>query len=86
MIVKTVKVSEKGQIAIPREMRKKAGINEGDDLIIVQRGDKLLLETTNKIQERLQSEFSDLVKLSEKSLMKLWDNKADEVWNKYLKK
>lgn len=86
MIVKTVKVSEKGQIAIPREMREKAGINEGDDLIIVQKDNRLLLETTKRIQEDFQDEFSDLIKLSEKSLMNLWDNEADEVWNQYLKK
>ena len=86
MIVKTVKVSSKGQISIPLEMREETGINKGDELILVQEGKKILIETVGKISKKIEDDFSDLIKLSEKSLTKLWDNKSDEIWNKYLKK
>jgi len=36
----TVTVTDKGQIAIPTELRKKYEIKQGDKLIIVQRDDK----------------------------------------------
>ena len=86
MIVKTVKVSNKGQISIPLEVRKETGINKGDELILVQEGKKILIEVAREVSKDVKDDFSDLLKLSEKSLLKLWDNKADNVWNKYLKK
>jgi len=44
MIIKTVKVSDKGQIAIPLDIRKINGINKGDNLIIIQEKGKILIE------------------------------------------
>lgn len=84
MIIKTVKVSEKGQIAIPSEMREETGIHQGDELILVQEGKKILIEPVGEVHKQVKDDFSDLLKLSEKSLMKLWDNEADKVWDKYL--
>ena len=81
MIVKTVKVSEKGQIAIPIEIRESTGIQQGDELILVQKGNKILIEPVKRVKKYIEDDFSDLLKLSEKSLMKLWDNKEDEVWD-----
>ncbi|MBS3157552.1 AbrB/MazE/SpoVT family DNA-binding domain-containing protein [Candidatus Woesearchaeota archaeon] len=83
MIIKTVKVSDKGQIAIPLDIRKINGINKGDNLIIIQEKGKILIE---KASERIKDDFSDILKISEKSLKEVWDNKEDEVWNQYLKK
>ena len=30
-----------------------------------------------------EDDFSDLIKISEKSLTNLWDNESDEIWNSY---
>lgn len=81
MILKTVKVSDKGQIAIPHDVREKAGINKGDTLIIIQEDNKLLLEKTS---EKMKDDFKDILKLSEHSLKEVWDNKDDDIWNEYL--
>ena len=43
MIVKTVKVSDKGQIAIPQSIREEVGINQGDELVIFQSDGKILI-------------------------------------------
>jgi len=83
MILKTVKVSDKGQIAIPQDVREKAGINKGDILIIIQEDNKLLLEKTS---EKMKDDFKDILKLSEHSLKEVWDNEQDNIWNEYLKK
>ncbi|VVB80811.1 Antidote-toxin recognition MazE, bacterial antitoxin [uncultured archaeon] len=83
VIVKTVKVSDKGQIAIPLEIREETGIGKGDELILVQEGKRILIEPVKKISKQVKDDFSDLLKLSEKSLKKLWDNKADKVWDNY---
>ena len=86
MIIKTVKVSDKGQIAIPLEIREEVGINKGDELVVIQKGEKILIEQSRKFKDKVIDDFSDLAYISEKSLMKLWDNKEDEIWNQYIEK
>ena len=86
MILKTVKVTEKGQIAIPLEIRNQAKINKGDELIVFNVDDKILLEKSKKISIYMEDDFKDMLKLSEKTLRKLWDNKEDEIWGRYDKK
>ena len=83
--IKTVKVSDKGQIAIPQIIREKAGINKGDELVMVQADEKILLEKAQKISTEMKDDFKDLLKFSEQSLKSIWDNKEDEIWNSYLK-
>ena len=86
MLIKTIKVSDKGQIAIPQNIRKEAGIKTGDELIIAQTNGKILLEKSKKISTKIKDDFRDLVKFSEQSLRRIWDNKEDDIWNSYLKK
>ncbi len=86
MIVKTVKVSDKGQIAIPQEIREEAGIKKGEELIIVQDNGTILLEKAQKVAAKMKDDFKDLLKFSEQSLKKVWVNKEDNIWNEQLKK
>lgn len=79
MIVRSIKVSEKGQIAIPLDIRKQAGINKGDSLILIQENGKIMLEKESK---KLKDDFSDLLKHSEVVAEELWRNKEDEIWDK----
>ena len=86
MIIKTIKVSDKGQIAIPKEIRKEAGINKGEELIIVQDNGTILLEKSQNVAMKVKDDFKDLLKFSEQALKSVWDNKADDIWSDYLKK
>ncbi len=52
------KLSKKGQIVIPKEIRERFGIKPGDAVIFKIKGDKVILE---KIQEKI----SDILKDSE---------------------
>lgn len=81
MLVKTVKVSEKGQICIPTDIRQLARIQQGDDLILIQVGEKLLLEKVNVIAKQTKKEFRDLLKHSEQVAKKLWSSKEDDIWD-----
>ena len=78
MIVKTVRVSDKGQISIPINIRDLAGINTGDELIVIQEGSKILLEKPENI---IRDDFRDLLKHSERVAKKLWSNKKDKIWD-----
>lgn len=79
MFIKTIKVSDKGQIAIPLDMRKRSGINTGDNLIIIQDNGKIMLEKPIK---KMKEDFNDLLKHSETIAEGLWRNKEDEIWDK----
>ena len=72
---KTVKLSNKGQIVIPKDMREDLGLSQGDDILLIAEGDVIILEKVRK------ENFRDLLKLSEKTLRKVWDNEEDEIWN-----
>jgi AbrB family looped-hinge helix DNA binding protein len=69
MIIDTTKMSSRGQIVIPLEMRRE--IKEGDKLIIVQKDDEIILKKS----------LPENAILSEKSFAKNWLNKEeDEAW------
>jgi AbrB family looped-hinge helix DNA binding protein len=75
MDVKIIKVTDKGQISLPVGIRDALKIGRGDELIITRTDDSLIIKKLKR------DDFSDLLKHSEKVAKKLWDNKADEVWN-----
>ena len=85
-MIKTLTVSEKGQIAIPLSVREKMKIQKGDELILVQLDGKILLEKLEKIAGKIEDDFKDIMKFSEDSLKSVWDNKEDDIWSSYLKK
>ncbi len=79
METKIIKVSDKGQVSIPIDIRKSIGINVGDELVILRDGKNIFLKKVEK------DDFRDLLLLSEHSLKEVWDNESDEIWNEYLK-
>jgi len=86
MKMSVVTVTEKGQIAIPTSIREAAGIKKGDILIVIEADGKILLEKTKKIAEGMKDDFKDIIKFTELSLEKVWNNKEDEIWEQYRKK
>ena len=86
MEIKTVRVSEKGQIAIPTSMRENIGIERGDELILVEAEGKILIEKSDKVLKSLKDDFEDILKYNEDSLKEVWDNKEDDIWASYLRK
>lgn len=84
-IVGTVTVSGKGQISIPREIRKHLGVEKGSKLVLVLKDKKLLIYKAADISQSTEEGFGDTVQYSELSLKKIWDNEGDEVWNRHLK-
>lgn len=76
---KIIKVTDKGQISIPAVIREALAIYTGDKLILSRKEDTVILK---KFKEE---DFSDLLKLNEESLSRIWNNDEDEIWNSYLK-
>ena len=82
--LKTVRVSEKGQITIPRDIQILLGLKKGDRLVLVTKSDKLLIQKASGLEKQMEDDFGDLLAHSEKTLEKLWLNKEDDIWDKYL--
>ncbi|MBS3086915.1 AbrB/MazE/SpoVT family DNA-binding domain-containing protein [Candidatus Pacearchaeota archaeon] len=69
MQIDTTKMSSRGQVVIPVDMRK--DIKEGEKLIVIRKDDEIILKKN----------ISEWTLLSEKSLAKTWLNKEeDEAW------
>jgi AbrB family looped-hinge helix DNA binding protein len=49
----TTKLSSKGQVVIPEEVRKELGLNEGDQFVVIGQGDAVILKviTPPKLEE-----------------------------------
>ena len=82
---KKVKVSDKGQISIPMEIQREVGIKKGDELLLIRKGQKIVLEKPGRIVEVLNDELADLQGISEASLRRMWLRKKENVWDRYLK-
>ena len=85
MDLKTIKLSEKGHISIPKDIREGMHLKKGDKLILVARGEQLILQKADSFLKKLgmKEESIGTMMLSEESLKKDWDNRYDERWNKY---
>lgn len=85
MDLKTIKLSEKGQISIPKDIRKGMHLKKGDKLVLIAKGDKLILQKAESLMKKLSidEESVGTMMLSEETLKKDWDNEYDERWNKY---
>ena len=69
MIIDTTKMSSRGQVVIPLDIRK--DIKEGEKLIVIRKGDEIILKKS----------IPETALWSEKSLAKTWLNKKeDEAW------
>ncbi len=67
--IETTKLSSRGQVVIPQELRK--GIKEGDKLIIIRKGDEITIKKS----------IPETALWSERSLARTWSNKEeDEIW------
>ena len=62
------KVSSKGQVVIPLEMRK--GFKEGDKLVVINSDGKLILKKANSFDEQLQEDL-EFAKRTEEALEKI---------------
>ena len=87
-MIETIKVSSRGQIAIPNRIRNELNIKEGTKLVLIEKENSIVLEKEDTFLKKINNiELEKLgwLALAENNIKKLWDNKKDdEVWAKYL--
>ena len=74
--IKTAKITEKGQIAIPKDIRKLEGFEQGSKIAILAFKDRIELRPLKKINENMLTALA-----SEKVLARDWlTDEEDEIW------
>ena len=71
--IKSTTITEKGQIAIPKDIRKTKGFKTGSKVAILSFEDHIELRPMKQISEGMATMIA-----SEKSLAKDWNSKEDE--------
>ena len=68
--INVTRISSKGQIVIPRDMRD--DLKEGDELIIIKDGDRIVLKKTEKVSEQMKEDLE-------------FAKRTEEAWKRYEK-
>jgi AbrB family looped-hinge helix DNA binding protein len=74
-------LSSKGQIVIPKEVRKRHRLDRDTDLVLLESGDAIVLRKKADVEGILKDEFAPLLRASEEVLRDLWENPEDDVWD-----
>lgn len=77
--MRSVTITEKGQIAIPKALRELKGFKEGEKIAILAFDNRLELRPLKQLQKKMATAYA-----SEKSLAKEWLSKEDEEAWKHL--
>lgn len=82
--MKTIKLSEKGQIAIPKIMREELHLKRGARLLVIRQGNELIIKKQEDAAKKLNlREGYETMLASQNVLAKEWGNKYDDRWDKY---
>jgi len=83
--METAKITSRGQITIPADIRKKLGLKEGDKVIFVEDGDKIVFANAAKIafeniRRAFEGEAERLGLKDEQDIVTLVDEVRKEMW------
>ncbi|MBU1199548.1 MAG: AbrB/MazE/SpoVT family DNA-binding domain-containing protein [Nanoarchaeota archaeon] len=81
--LRTATITNKGQIAIPKDIRSLDGFEEGDKIAIIAYNDRIELRPLEQVSKRLDfsKEGIKTALASEKALAKDWlSKKEDKAW------
>lgn len=76
-----MKVSDKGQITIPREALTALNARKGTELLFIQEGETAVLVKAESVGRKVVDDLGGWQALAEPVFKELWDNEADEIWD-----
>jgi len=79
--IRTVLMNLRGQIVIPEEMRENLKMKPKEALILIEKGNELILKKESDVAKKILEEDNAWAILSLESLKKAW-GKEDAVWDK----
>lgn len=79
--IRTVKVNDRGQLVIPEDVREDLHIGVNTTLVLLQRGDEIVLRKEADVLDDLEGGWRDIAR---HSLARAWDAE-DDVWDAHYK-
>jgi AbrB family looped-hinge helix DNA binding protein len=86
-IMEVAKITSRGQITIPIDVRKKLGLKEGDKVIFIEEGNNIIFANAARVafrnmQEVFEGEAERLGLKDEQDVVDLVDEVRQEMWDK----
>jgi AbrB family looped-hinge helix DNA binding protein len=85
-MLQTIKISPKGQIAIPKKFRDKLELHESTQVYLTENKGKLVIgKVDDIIPKNISQDWTDeIARNSSKQLKDIWDNEREEkIWSQY---
>ncbi len=79
----TVKMTEKGHIVVPKDVRNRLGLKPSSKLLLIESDGNLILAKEERLAD--YEDYSWIHAASEEVLKKVWEDEEDSVWEKYRK-
>jgi len=81
------RITTKGQITIPAEIRKKLGVKEGDKVVFIEKDNMIVVANSNRlafdeIQKAMEGETEKAGLYTEEDVVKLCKEVRQELWEK----
>ena len=85
--MEVAKITSRGQITIPIDVRKKLGLKEGDKVIFIEEGNNIIFANAARVafrnmQEAFEGEAERLGLKDEQDVVDLVDEVRQEMWDK----
>lgn len=82
MLVRTLKVTDKGQITLPADALRAINARRGTEFLLIQEGDRIVLVKADAVGKKVLDELGGWETLAAPAFAEVWDNDADEVWDR----
>ena len=84
MYARTVKMTGKGQIVVPKEMRISLGLKRNSTILLIQKDDDIIMKKPESLKDMVE-DFPELRAATERVFGEVWKDEDDKLWESYLK-
>ena len=78
--IRTVNISNRGQLVVPEDIRKDLGIKGEATLVLIEKNGEIVLRKESDILRAIEGEDLFWKRLSQETLERAWE-KEDEIWD-----
>ena len=82
--IRTVNISNRGQLVVPEDIRKDMGIEGETTLVLIEKRGEIVIKKESEVLKEIEGEDMIWRRLSQEALKRAWD-KEDEIWDEISK-
>jgi len=81
MMVRTARLTDKGQLTLPVDALRALNARKGTEFLLIQEAERILLVKATAVGQAVVDDLGGWSALSAPALHELWNNEEDDVWN-----